>query len=267
MAISLRRSRRSTKKGVSDYNVGDIVEIDRQHGVVARGRLAQLLTEGPSPNPRWLVKFDSQPYKDEEMYERAFGKLIHSNEEIEEQQSTLTASEVTSSTSARTKTTITAESFKESWAIDEGDNIDDTKKGKNINDINIETTTLPTGNSKSKSVQFQKNGANLSQDSADDSSPTEENSRVGTSHSRASAREARSRRRQAMIDDAAIVPGTEILAGKRKLPPPPGHRSKQYKQSETQYSEDGEVVKVKLLTGTLYLYRGAQRRVEFIRRV
>jgi hypothetical protein len=70
-----------------------------------------------------------------------------------------------------------------------------------------------------------------------------------------------------MIDDAAIVPGTEILAGKRKLPPPPGNRSKQYKHNETQYAEDGEVVKVKLLTGTLYLYRGAQRRVEFVRQV
>eukprot|EP00535_Pseudo-nitzschia_heimii_P010767 CAMPEP_0197197290 /NCGR_PEP_ID=MMETSP1423-20130617/32789_1 /TAXON_ID=476441 /ORGANISM="Pseudo-nitzschia heimii, Strain UNC1101" /LENGTH=271 /DNA_ID=CAMNT_0042651109 /DNA_START=16 /DNA_END=831 /DNA_ORIENTATION=+ len=271
MAISLRRSRRSTKKGVSDYNVGDIVEIDRQHGVVARGRLAQLLTEGPSPNPRWLVKFDSQPYKDEEMYERAFGKLIHSNEESEEHQSAVVASEVASSASARTKTDIATEPLndsKGSRAVGEGDNFDDAKKGKNINDNNVETTTLTTGNLKSKSVQFQKNGATLSQDSADDSSPTEENSRGGTNHSRASAREARSRRRQAMIDDAAIVPGTEILAGKRKLPPPPpGHRSKQYKNNETQYAEDGEVVKVKLLTGTLYLYRGAQRRVEFIRRV
>lgn len=27
MAISLRRSRRATKKGVSEYNVGDIVEV------------------------------------------------------------------------------------------------------------------------------------------------------------------------------------------------------------------------------------------------
>ena len=246
-------------------------KIDRQHGVVARGRLAQLLTEGPSPNPRWLVKFDSQPYKDEEMYERAFGKLIHSNEESEEQQSALTASEATSSASARSKSTITAEPLndsKGSWAVGEGGNFDDGKKGKNVIDINIESTALATANQKSKAVQFQKNGATLSQDSADDSSPTEENSRVGTSHSRASAREARSRRRQAMIDDAAIVPGTEILAGKRKLPtPPPGHRSKQYKHNETQYAEDGEVVKVKLLTGTLYLYRGAQRRVEFIRRV
>jgi len=275
MAISLRRSRRATKKGVSDYNVGDIVEIDRQHGVVARGRLAQLLTEGPSPNPRWLVKFDSQPYKDEEMYERAFGKLIHSNEESEEQQSALTAFEVTSSVFARSKTSISAANSatellndsKGSGTAGEGDKSDDAKKGKNGNGSNIESTTMPTVNLKSKSVQFQKNGAVLSQDSADDSSPTEENSRGGTSRSRASAREARSRRRQAMIDDAAIVPGTEILAGKRKLPPPPGHRLKQYKHNETQYSEDGEVVKVKLLTGTLYLYRGAQRRVEFVRRV
>jgi len=268
MAISLRRSRRATKKGVSEYNVGDIVEIDRQHGVVAKGRLAQLLTEGPSPNPRWLVKFDKQPYKDEEMYERAFGKLIHSNEESEEQQSTLPASEVTGGGGARSKTstsTVKTELLndsKESGAFGEGEKSDDGKKGKNINSNNIEATTTSKA-----AVQFQKSGGVLSQDSAGESSPTEENSRTGNSRSRASAREARSRRRQAMIDDAAIVPGTEILAGKRKLPPPPGHRSKQYKQGDTQYAEDGEVVKVKLLTGTLYLYRGAQRRVEFVRRV
>lgn len=272
MAISLRRSRRATKKGVSDYNVGDIVEIDRQHGVIARGRLAQLLTEGPSPNPRWLVKFDSQPYKDEEMYERAFGKLLHSNEESEEQPAAPAASEITSGgSSAKSKTSISSavansvaeptNDSKGSGASGEGDKSDDAKNGKNANGSNTDTTTT----SKAKGVQFQKSAANLSHDS--DSSPTEENSRGGTSRSRASAREARSRRRQAMIDDAAIVPGTEILAGKRKMPPPPGHRSKQYKHNETQFAEDGEVVKVKLLTGTLYLYRGAQRRVEFVRRV
>jgi hypothetical protein len=59
----------------------------------------------------------------------------------------------------------------------------------------------------------------------------------------------------------------DILAGgKRRLPPPSGH-SKKYKFNEPQYAEDGEVVKVKLLTGTLYLHRGQNRRVEFVRRV
>ena len=45
------------------------------------GRLAQLLTEGSSPNPRWLVKFDGQHHKHEEMYERSFGKLLSQAEE------------------------------------------------------------------------------------------------------------------------------------------------------------------------------------------
>mmetsp|Transcript_19413 Transcript_19413/g.40869 ORF Transcript_19413/g.40869 Transcript_19413/m.40869 type:complete len:266 (+) Transcript_19413:167-964(+) len=265
MAKTLRRSRRATKKGVSDYNVGDIVEIDRQHGVIARGRLAQLLTEGPSPNPRWLVKFDSQPYKDEEMYERAFGKIPYSAEENEEQQSPIANPEPTSSGTTRGKTSMTtvdaASDEKGQWTFSEEERSDDGKKGKNSNDESIEVATENT-NSRSRAVQFQRASATFSQDSADDSSPTEEASR-----SRASAREARSRRRQAMIDDAAIVPGTEILAGKRKIPPPPGNRSKQYKSNEVPYAEEGEVVKVKLLTGTLYLYRGEQRRVEFVRRV
>lgn len=204
------------------------------------------------------------------MYERAFGKLLHSNEESEEQQSAA-ASDVTSSGGTRNKSHISAAKSatdelndgKGSGNSGDGDKSDDTKKGKSANRGNIDVTTGSADSSKSKSVQFQKSSGTLSQDSADDSSPTEENS---TSRSRASAREARSRRRQAMIDDAAIAPGTEILAGKRKLPPPPGQRSKQYK-SDSQYTGDGEVVKVKLLTGTLYLYRGAQRRVEFVRRV
>lgn len=228
--------------------------------MIARGRLAQLLTEGPSPNPRWLVKFDSQPYKDEEMYERAFGKLLHSNEESEEQSSAPTASEVTSGSNSRSKTSISltnaaieSANDSKSGASGDGDKSDDAKKGKNSNGSKDDATT------KSKGVQ---GSGTLSQDSAEDSSPNEEASR-----SRASAREARSRRRQAMIDDAAVLPGTEILAGKRKMPPPPAHRSKQFKHNDAQYAEDGEVVKVKLLTGTLYLYRGAQRRVEFVRRV
>jgi len=264
MAISLRRSRRATKKGVSDYNVGDIVEIDRQHGIIARGRLAQLLTEGPSPNPRWLVKFDSQPYKDEEMYERAFGKLIHSNEDSNEEQHP-----------AATETVSSVATGKGGGTSSEGEKSDDAKnKGKNSNNSNnngANISSATTSTTKSKSVQFQR-GSSASNDGSDDSSPTEENSTGGKSRyrtlaDRVSAREARSRRRQAMIDDAAIVPGTEILAGKRKLPPPPGHHSsKKYKHND-RYAEDGEVVKVKLLTGTLYLYRGAQRRVEFVRRV
>ena len=118
MTRSLRRSRRATKK-LSEYNVGDVVEVrlvtclsclslillsqepwttpygifvSHDHALfllhvqvyrgdsVVNGRLAQLLTEGTSPNPRWLVNLIGQN-KHEEMYEKSFGKLISQAED------------------------------------------------------------------------------------------------------------------------------------------------------------------------------------------
>jgi hypothetical protein len=40
--------------------------------VTTKGRLVQLLTDTASANPRWLVTFLTTPWKDEELYERAF---------------------------------------------------------------------------------------------------------------------------------------------------------------------------------------------------
>lgn len=249
-----------------------LLKIDRQN-IIARGRLAQLLTEGPSPNPRWLVKFDSQPYKDEEMYERLFGSLIHSNEESEEQQLP-SVTPVLANSSGRSKIStnnanpVAANNTNGRGGVSsEGEKSDDTKKGKKSSNSSVSmVTTSETSNS--KSVQFERDGTIDS--GSNDSSPNEENSdggkgRYRTLADRVSAREARSRRRQAQIDDATFAPGTEVLTGKRKLLPT--SNSKNYKYNEPHYAEDGTVVKVKLLTGTLYLHRGHQRRVEFVRRV
>jgi hypothetical protein len=75
-----------------------------------------------------------------------------------------------------------------------------------------------------------------------------------------SAREARSKRRQAKIDDD-IVPA-ELLVGEKSAL----HLNGALK-NKRQRGDEGDVIQVKLLTGTLYLYRGKQRRAEFIRRV
>ena len=83
---------------------------------------------------------------------------------------------------------------------------------------------------------------------------------------RALARESRSRRRQAKIEESRQSPPP---AAKRRFPPPPPRYSKA-KKARTNCSngdDDEEVVIVKLLTGTLYMYRGIHRRVEFVRRV
>lgn len=95
-----------------------------------------------------------------------------------------------------------------------------------------------------------------------DTSSNVEATRGGKS-SRVSAREARSKRRQAKIDEDVkeVVPPT----GAKRRPPVAPVNPKKRKAGEP--GEGDDVVKVKLLTGTLYLYRGRDRRVEFVRRV
>lgn len=235
MSRSVRLSRRAPKR-ISDYNVGDIVEIHR-NGNALRGRLAQLLTAGTSPNPRWLLKFDGQPQKDEEMYERSFGKLLRSHDEDE-------TGATASSTSAGLAGQVSAQrkgrasGRKDGGTSSEGETGEETTKNETLNEETIDESNAGS-----------------------DAEDSEIESKL--SRARASAREQRSRRRQAKIDDD-IIPGVNdalYVAEKRAGLPP------SLQQHKRQRLDDGDVVKVKLLTGTLYLYRGKQRRAEFIRRV
>lgn len=217
---NLRRSRRAANasKKTSDYNVDDIVEIVRGNATV-RGRLAQLLSDPSSPNPRWLIKFDGLPLKDEEVYEHSFAK----NQNVE------------------------------------SDNSSSDREGNHYR----------------RSTRNSRHSSNSDNERNSDGESDVESSR--TRANRAKAREARSRRRQAKIESTV----------KRRLPgPPPNHPSRKAKRARHHHvfdhhsnggsknhhptgsdEDDGEVVKVKLLTGTLYMYRGLNRRAEFVRRV
>lgn len=77
--------------------------------------------------------------------------------------------------------------------------------------------------------------------------------------SRVSDREQRSRRRQALIVEEPEVSSTD---GKRPRPLEPVTRVT--KKSKSGVNE--EVIKIPMLTGTLFLYRGLRRRAEFIRK-
>jgi hypothetical protein len=158
------------------HSSSSISQITRS-SVVAEGRLAYNLTEGKSANPRWLVKFDTEPWKDEELYEHTFGKLLKTSKP--------------SSSS-------------------EGEEA-----------------------SKRKSVTF-------SQEVSDSSS----------SKMRAMARGQRSTRRQAKIQVDKKRPLKVIAPANKRV----------------KINNNEEVVMVQMLTGTLYLYRGLNRRAEFIRK-
>ena len=252
---------------VDNYICLLFLQINR-NGTLLRGRLAQLLTEGTSPNPRWLVKFDGQNHKDEEIYERSFGKMISANDEedpnISSGVSPLAGPQARSSKPSGVKPIIERASRRGSAG--HGSSRNSSSEGE-------APEGEKTSNAK-KVVQFNgpEGDGGGSNAGSDNSSTAETSSTRRSARDRVSAREARSRRRQAKIDEE--LPGGEIVGGvagggvagvapKRRAPPPPQQPNKKRK------NEDGlgEVVKVKLLTGTLYLYRGRHRRAEFIRRV
>jgi hypothetical protein len=239
--------------------------------------LAQLLTEGLSTHPRWLVKFDGQAYNDEEMYERAFGKLLYSAVIVDEgEEGSFGGDNPTSSGRKR--------SSKGGTTISEVSSEGEKSDVAATTAVDRSTISKKTNNDK-KSVQFSNEvevddavGGGGDATDGGGSSPMEDHekrpainrtlSRSDGRKSKASDREQRSRRRHAKIDEESfiMIPGMELLGGgKRKINPNSGSTAlKKYKHDPTL---DGEVVTVQLLTGTLHLYRGVQRRVEFVRRV
>ncbi|KAG7361707.1 hypothetical protein IV203_036808 [Nitzschia inconspicua] len=288
MTRSTSRPRRgTTKKSVlSDFHEGDIVEIDRGHGTIVRGRLVQLLTKQMSSTPRWLVTFDDQPYKDEEMYEQAFGELLYSawvNEEnhindqpdddddvAEKYGGTFNGSKRSIAVKVRvingSGTSSESEKSAAAAAAAAANKTSSTKRSK----------------SKKKSVQFEHATADrvkvvVSSGGADDDDDDDNEDRSGLAgrrnSSKASAREQRSKRRQSKIDEDTDVmfPGSDVLVdgNKRKFSSTttPGPAVKKQKHNTAEADGEVVVVTVKLLTGTLYFYRGAQRRVEFLRRI
>jgi hypothetical protein len=222
-----------------------------------------------SSHPRWLVKFDGQAYTDEEMYERAFGKLLRSAVVVEEGNEGFVGPDDAASSCRKKSSKVKANIGEVSSEGEKSDSGPVSKAGAYTKSKNDK-----------KSVQFSSeadddDGAGGG-DGTDDggSSPLEDceklsGTRSGSNgrKSKSSAREQRSRRRHAKIDEESLImfPGMELLdGGKRKIAPNVGPTSKKHRLDP---SMDGAVVKVQLLTGTLHLYRGSQRRAEFVRRV
>jgi hypothetical protein len=213
-------------------------------GVVLEGRLAQFLSESMSPNPRWLVKFDGQPQKDEEMYEKAFGKIL------------VPADDEDDTPDSGSVATSQKPGLKPSGGVIRSGG---SNKGTGTSS---EEGEIGEGSNKESKATLKKDsqiaeGLNAGSDASSNAESTS-----GGKSSRVSAREARSKTRQKKIDDVVPAMG-DIAAGAKRRAPIPPNNSKKRQRGEA----DGEVIKVKLLTGTLYLHRGRHRRAEFVRRV
>jgi hypothetical protein len=239
--------------------------------VTLQARLAQLLTEGTSPNPRWLIKFDGQPYKDEEVYEQTFGKLLIAADDEPESLpiEPLPPRRQNSGKSTNSSTSSTSISAEVDKKIPATAKTDEALAGQELTAKDADDgggKDAASDKKDKKSVTFSNENSPI----GSDESSTQE---TGTEGGNVSARESRSLRRQTMIDESdGVLAWTSVTSnltagGKRRLPPGGSNGKNGSKSKRPRQDGDDSVVKVKLLTGTLYLYRGRNRRAEFIRRV
>jgi hypothetical protein len=182
-----------------------------------------------SVHPRWLVKFGGH-HKDEELYEHTFVKVLDAAELDSSGVENAKSQAVTAKPKSNKGRKRTVDSL-----------VEDTSASEKVVDTLVEATNKDPPSSPN-----------------DNSSLHSEESSTQENDAKVSAREERSRRRQAAIDEFGMPTDQYILPPKRqKIIKKFGKRPRE---------QDEQCLKIKLLTGTLYLYRGRHRRAEFIRK-
>lgn len=221
-------------------------QLTRDDGL-AHGRLVIRLSEDPA-SP-WLVTFDDQDLPDEELLEDDLGPVVARADDSDANSKNDDGS---SKSKGSKKKTLRSKPVPPGKAGSSSD-----KAGSGSDD-----SGSPDASKKKKrsaSVDFQGEDRHSNADT-DVSSPNDSSK---NDRSRVSDREQRSRRRQQVIEEEP--PGAGGLL-KTVQPRPGGILPPPAKKAKTKIGGE-EVVKIPMLTGTLYLYRGAKRRVAFVRKV
>ncbi|KAL3910251.1 MAG: hypothetical protein SGARI_002216, partial [Bacillariaceae sp.] len=238
------------------------------------GRLVSKTSE--PPNPRWLVAYDN--YDDEDVAEERLGRVVGRLEEDpsyagedaggspeteipEDDPATMEDIAVMEGPGTRRKRS-SSQTGSTTGKISPG--------GSNGNGSSAEENTtiksVDNNKKKKKGVTF----TSRSRSNSEVSVSAKEDAASGLASMAASDREQRSRRRQAQTHEEALQ-AFETSGNKRPLANPNNNKSSSGGGSKNKKSKpvprDGEVLKVKLLTGTLFLYKGANRHVEFIPKV
>jgi hypothetical protein len=217
-------------------------------GGFAHGRLVNRLSDEPASS--WLVTFEDQEIPDEEIHEDDLGPVVARVDDSDNSGSKNgDKSKVSKKKPLRAKLAFPTKPG-------------DVKAGPGSDDAKSLDSNKKKRRSPSEDFEAQDSQTKLETDvSSPNDSSKNTASGVGGKSKLTSDREARSRRRQLAIEDE--VPGSGLL--KPGYPRPVGPPLHLAKKAKTQGGE--AVVKIPMLTGTLYLYRGAKRRVAFIRKL
>mmetsp|Transcript_28465 Transcript_28465/g.66820 ORF Transcript_28465/g.66820 Transcript_28465/m.66820 type:complete len:269 (-) Transcript_28465:123-929(-) len=267
MSLRLRRSVRS--KTESKFNVGDIVEYKRR-SKTGQGRLSFRLTEGDSPNPLWLVTFDRASAKDEEIYEKHFTRLVEKSKgpKVDGRK-----------TKGKRGGARRRSSSSDEEAGNEGEDAAppqdaaEGKSGSNSSSDDKSSSGAGRRSKKDKKLRLAEDAAaaeSKDEDDEDDgaasdsSAPSTKKGKGGVDRGdRAASRAARSQRRQAKIEVTVTEEVSKKTSGAKR---PADAAAADDENGKKAKPADDEVVKVKMNTGTLYLYKGLHRRAVFVRK-
>jgi hypothetical protein len=273
-----------------------LFQIPKSNSTVV-GRLVAHVAETPSS--RWLVAFEN--YKDEQYEEEMLGRVVGRMEEDASEDDRaisptsgggLAQHAEEPSTTANNAAETGTRSTKRRSASQSGSSTSKTSPGDAISSGESSPAEDPTTEVKKK-----KKGVTFSSRSRSNSEvyaapiPNKEphltatamlpgSSSMDISGNKVSDREQRSRRRQAMSQEEAFLASLEasndqklnsnykrLFAGGVNKNPSGALKNKKFKSGGVGCKVGGDVLKVKLLTGTLFLSKGIHRHVEFIPRI
>ena len=243
----------------------------KRRSKTGQGRLSFRLTEGDSPNPLWLVTFDRASAKDEEIYEKHFTRLIEKSKgpKVDGRK-----------TKGKRGGARRRSSSSDEEAGNEGEDAappQDAAEGKSGSTSSSDDKSSSGAGRRSKkdkeSRRAEDAAAAESKDdededddgaASDSSAPSTKKGKGGVDRGdRAASRAARSQRRQAKIEVTVTEEVSKKTSGAKR---PADAAAADDENGKKAKPADDEVVKVKMNTGTLYLYKGLHRRAVFVRK-
>ncbi|KAG7355562.1 hypothetical protein IV203_000248 [Nitzschia inconspicua] len=305
MSDSRRRSTRRVKKRTALYAVNDLVQVPRSNTTLI-GRLVAQISDAPSSRWLVAFENHKDEVYAEETLGRVVGRMEEDPDASDEDQGaspvhnasgdvgdagndieySKTVNEV-AETSVRSTKRRSTTSLGGSVASKTGQG-DANSSGESS--PAEDATTESNSKKKKRAVTFSSRSRSNSEGSAVFPSPSKKDKAFAagapteTLSGKVSDREHRSRRRQAMTEEEILQASLEAsknqkLNGNKRIltsgnasgiikdpPPPIGPKNKKAKVGNGGKGGD-DVLKVKLLTGTLFLSRGIHRHVEFVPRI
>jgi len=267
---STRMSLRPRRSGKFVFEVGDVVEVSYRNGI----ELGNLICKVNSD--KWIVKYKNNNLHEQQVSEKAFGRLLKRSKPASSsvinnnRKRSLSQKRCTNDSDLPDVSSKGSEGSSSAKKLRNGKKI--RKSHKEIKDIapNI-TKTNEKGDKndvKDRKIRKEKSGTDEISIKAEKNNETCADSNEPVDESQLSSREKRLRMRQEAVEADLDVQNIEVSPkkennkskGKNKTP---NKRASTWGRNSKQPKE--EVVKVKMNTGTLYMYRGSNPRAVFVR--